>query len=72
MTMRFTTTFQREGNWFVAHCAELGVTSQGDTLEAAERNLREAIELYLEDVPAEERQRFADHPLIKTIDLESA
>ncbi len=72
MTMKFTTTFQRDGKWFVAHCAELGVTSQGETLEAAERNLREAMELYLEDVPAEERTRFAEHPLIKTLDLESA
>lgn len=72
MTMRFTTTFHREGKWYVAFCAELGVTSQGETLEEAERNLREAMELYLEDVPAEERKQFSDHPLIKTLDLELA
>lgn len=48
MTMRFATTFHREGKWYVAFCAELGVTSQGETLEEAERNLREAISLYLE------------------------
>lgn len=70
--MKFTTTFQREGKWFVAHCAELGVTSQGETLEEAERNLREAMELYLEDVPVEEKKRFTEHSLIKTLDLEFA
>lgn len=72
MTMKFTTTYVREGKWFVAHCAELSVTSQGKTLDEAERNLREAMELYLEDVPAKERQRFIERPLIKTLDLEVA
>lgn len=72
MTMKFTTIYTREGKWFVAHCAELGVTSQGETLEEAERNLREVMGLYLEDIPVEERERFAEHPLIKTLDLEIA
>ena len=72
MTMKFTTTYTREGKWFVAHCVEIGVTSQGETLEAAENNLREAMELYLEDVPPEERKQFAERPLIKTLDLEIA
>ena len=51
MTLKFTTTFHVEGKWYVAYCAELGVTSQGKTLEGAEKNVREAIDLYLEDVP---------------------
>jgi len=29
-------------------CPELGVASQGETIEEAEANLREAVELYLE------------------------
>ncbi|OGH72172.1 MAG: hypothetical protein A2921_00930 [Candidatus Magasanikbacteria bacterium RIFCSPLOWO2_01_FULL_43_20b] len=40
-----------------------GVTSQGEGLEDAEKNLREAIELYLEDAPAEEFEKFVEHPL---------
>ncbi len=34
---------------FVSNCPELGVTSQGGTEEEALDNLREAVELYLED-----------------------
>ena len=36
---------------FVAHCTTLGVTSQGDTIEEATKNLKEAIDLYLEECP---------------------
>ena len=38
----------REGRWFVARCVEPSVTSQGRTQEEALRNVREAIELYIE------------------------
>ena len=33
---------------YSALCPELGVASQGETIEEAEANLREAVELYLE------------------------
>jgi predicted RNase H-like HicB family nuclease len=33
----------------VARCLELGVVSQGKTIEEAQANLKEAAELYLED-----------------------
>lgn len=36
---------------FVAHCTTLGIVSQGDTREEAERNVREAIDVYLEECP---------------------
>ena len=32
----------------MARCPELGVTSQGESLVEARRNLKEAIELYIE------------------------
>ena len=32
----------------MAHCVELGVVSQGKTIEEAKANLKEAVELYLE------------------------
>mgnify|MGYP001609910553 FL=1 len=72
MTLKLTTTYQLEGGFYVAYCAELGVTSQGETLEEAEKNLREAIELYLEDEPAENLTRYSEHPLIRTLDLNLA
>ena len=34
---------------YVALCPELGVTSQGKTEKSALKNLKEAVELYLED-----------------------
>jgi len=36
---------------FVAHCTSLGITSQGDTIEEASKNIREAIDLFLEECP---------------------
>ena len=51
MKFTFTTTTQKEGKWYVAQCVELGVVSQGKTRAEAQRNLKEAVELYLEDVP---------------------
>ena len=40
--------FQNDGEWFVARCLDLPVTTQGRTLAAAKKNLQEAVELYLE------------------------
>jgi len=40
--------FQNDGEWFIARCLDVPVTTQGKTLEAAKKNLREAVELYLE------------------------
>lgn len=48
MSKRFTAVITKEPKWYVAHCVELGVVSQGKTIEEAQANLREAVELYLE------------------------
>lgn len=48
MTYTFTASFVKEGRWFVARAVELGVVSQGRTIDEAKKNLREAVELYLE------------------------
>ena len=44
----FTAVVEKEGDGFVALCPELDVASQGDTVESAVANLREAVELFLE------------------------
>ena len=36
---------------FVAHCISLGITSQGEDIDEAIKNIKEAIELYLEEQP---------------------
>lgn len=48
MTRKFTGVVVKEEKWYVAHCVELGVVSQGKTIEEAQANLKEAVELYLE------------------------
>lgn len=48
MTYTSTGSFVKEGRWFVARAVELGVVSQGRTLDEAQKNLKEAVELYLE------------------------
>jgi predicted RNase H-like HicB family nuclease len=48
MTRRFTAVVVKEERWYVAHCLELGVVSQGESIEKAQVNLKEAVELYLE------------------------
>jgi predicted RNase H-like HicB family nuclease len=57
-THHFTAVIDREADGFVALCPELDVASQGDTVEEARINLREAVELFLESAdPAEVRTR---------------
>jgi predicted RNase H-like HicB family nuclease len=48
MSQKLTAVITKEENWYVAHCLELGVVSQGKTIEETQANLREAVELYLE------------------------
>ena len=52
--MKFTAIITKEERWYVAHCIELGVVSQGKTIEEAQMNLKEAVELYLEDFEEDE------------------
>ena len=40
--------FQFDGKWYIARCLDVPVTTQGRTLAAAKKNLREAVELYRE------------------------
>jgi len=51
MTRRLTALIEREGDGFVALCPELDIASQGDSLEEARDNLREALELFFETAP---------------------
>ncbi len=54
MSSKFTAIITREENWYVGHCLELGVVSQGKTIEQAQVNLKEAVELYLESFGTED------------------
>jgi len=54
MSLKFTAVITKEENWYVAHCIELGVVSQGKTIEEAKANLKEAVELYIESFGTED------------------
>lgn len=54
MSKKFTAVLTKEDKWYVAHCVELGVVSQGKTVEEAQGNLKEAVELYLESFGTED------------------
>lgn len=54
--MYLTAIVEREDDHYVALCPELDVASQGDTVEEATENLREAAELFLECACEEEIQ----------------
>ena len=54
MSRKYTAVLTKEGKWFVAHCVELGVVSQGKTIEEARANLKEAVELYVESFGVED------------------
>jgi predicted RNase H-like HicB family nuclease len=49
----FTAVMHKEGALYVAECPEVGTVSQGNSIEEAIANLKEATELYLEEFPPE-------------------
>jgi predicted RNase H-like HicB family nuclease len=68
---RFTILLQREGDGYTALCPELDVASQGDTVEQAKANLREAVELFLETAsPSEIRDRLQDEFYVTAMEVE--
>jgi predicted RNase H-like HicB family nuclease len=71
MSKRLTAIIQRENDGFVALCPELDVASQGDTIEDARENLREALQLFFECAsPAEIEQRLGDHVFVTQIEVD--
>ena len=50
-TFSLTAILHWEEDVYVAECPEVGTASQGETIEEALANLREATELYLEEFP---------------------
>ena len=67
-TQTYTAVVHREDPWYVAECPEVGVVSQGKTIEEAVLNLKEATELYLEEFPPPPPQR----AVITTFDVSYA
>ncbi|MEO8147489.1 MAG: type II toxin-antitoxin system HicB family antitoxin [Bacteroidia bacterium] len=49
LSKAYTASIQKEGEIFVATCIEVGTVSQGNSIDDAIKNLKEATELYLEE-----------------------
>ena len=52
MKRTFTASVWQKGDWYVAQCLEVDVTSQGTTEDEALINLREVLELHFEEPTA--------------------
>ena len=61
MSYRLTAVIEKDADGYYAYCPTLtGCQSQGDTLEEAQDNIREAIVLYLETLTSDERKSLFD------------
>ena len=70
MTRQFTAIIERDGNIYVAHCPELDIASQGQSVAEARSNLTEAIELFLEAAtPSEIEQRLRGEVYVTQIEV---
>lgn len=67
--MRLTAAITQDGNWWVARCLEVEVTSQGESFDEARRNLTEALELRFE---GETDLVALDSPIIAPVDVRIA
>ncbi|WPF88899.1 type II toxin-antitoxin system HicB family antitoxin [Cyanobacterium aponinum AL20118] len=54
---QLTAIIEKEGDSYVSLCPELDVASQGDTIEEARNNLKEALELFFETASAQEIEK---------------
>lgn len=68
--MKLTALIEREGDGYVSFCPELDIASQGETIEGARDNLREALELFFESAsPDEIKHRLRDEVFITQVEV---
>ncbi len=65
VTQILTAVLHKENDLYVAECPEVGTVSQGQSVEEAVANLKEATELYLEEFPLNQVTR----PLLTTFEV---
>lgn len=70
MQKQLTAIIEREEDGYVSLCPELDIASQGDTIEAARENLREALELFFETAsPIEIKSRLHQEVYVTTVEV---
>ena len=65
MTIKYNVVVQKEEKWYVAKCLDNSIASQGNTIEEALDNLKEALELYAQSEEAESPKQM----LITTLEV---
>jgi len=65
--MIFYAVIIKENKWYVATALPSGVTSQGESIEDAKKNLKEALELYYEDQNID--QEFFADPFLTPLEV---
>jgi predicted RNase H-like HicB family nuclease len=67
MSYKVNIVIEKDEHGFYAYCPELeGCQTQGDSLEEVLKNIKEAIELYLETLSEEEKKAFLSKEILTT------
>ena len=70
MTRQLTAIIEREGDGYVSLCPELDIASQGQTVDEARNNLKEALELFFETAaPTEIERRLHDEVYVTRVEV---
>jgi len=70
MQKQLTAFIEKEGDGYFSLCPELDIASQGNTIEEARDNLREAIELFFETAsPGEIQTRLNEEVYITRVEV---
>ncbi|KOR28633.1 hypothetical protein TI05_16565 [Achromatium sp. WMS3] len=70
MLKQLTAIIEREGDGYVALCPELDIASQGDTVNQARDNLKEALDLFFEVASSKEiKMRLHDEVYITQVEV---
>jgi predicted RNase H-like HicB family nuclease len=69
--LELSAVVRREAGLYVALCPELDVTSQGESVEEALSNLKEALELYLEDEDVEKPSE-VEAPIVTIVKVDAS
>ena len=70
MRQKLTAIIEKENDGYVSLCPELDIASQGDTIEQARDNLKEALELFFETASPEEiKQRLHAEVFVTQVEV---
>ena len=69
--MKLNVIIWKEEGWYIITEVFTGVTTQGKTIEEAIENIKEAVELYLEEMP-ESKEELEKRDIVGVLNVEIA